>query len=165
VNERGTDKGINPVPTSTRMADDGDDTPSNEGTDLCESMTVTLALDTPSPNLAGQDMGYPSSPPPTGLPAELLHIGPPADGRHHCPPTSFPTTLFIHHMPSLAAQALEMRLNSPALGRMRNWEFLAAQLGCSMDEIAGRRRRENPTRQLLQQFGRDACQCGRRRAG
>uniref|UniRef100_A0A914MMB1 Uncharacterized protein n=1 Tax=Meloidogyne incognita TaxID=6306 RepID=A0A914MMB1_MELIC len=47
---------------------------------------------------------------------------------------------------------LEIRLSTSSCGSMRNWEFLAACMGLSIDEIVGMRKNENPINILLQKF-------------
>jgi hypothetical protein len=49
----------------------------------------------------------------------------------------------LHQIPAKLANQLDLRLNPPACGSMRNWEFLAAHLGLSLEEIVGMRRSES----------------------
>jgi hypothetical protein len=55
----------------------------------------------------------------------------------------------LNQIPAKLANQLELRLNPPACGSMRNWEFLAAHLGLSLEEIVGMRRSESLSRQII----------------
>ncbi|CAD5210413.1 unnamed protein product [Bursaphelenchus okinawaensis] len=114
--------------------------------ELGDTLTVTVCLD--------EDIPVEPQPRPRNFEDDLTlfneQIGPPTkaddvefhvDSNAHC-----------RHIPVQAASIIELRLNPPAIGSMRNWEYLAMLLGMSMEEIVGFRRIENPMAKLLQKF-------------
>lgn len=60
----------------------------------------------------------------------------------------------ISNLNAQVRKILEMLLNTETIGSLKNWEYLASQLGLSMDEIWELRRVEikNPTETILQKF-------------
>ncbi|KAI1706017.1 hypothetical protein DdX_13244 [Ditylenchus destructor] len=126
-----------------------------------QTVTVTIALEsavhdlreteTHMANAASTSDGKapnPNDPPPKkGTPEDMRRIGPRTHPREVCPEVR--PELMIGHLTAQLAKVIELRLNPPALGTLKNWEFLCAHLGSSLDEINNMRRSDNPTGQLL----------------
>ncbi|KAI3415310.1 hypothetical protein GPALN_004923 [Globodera pallida] len=111
-----------------------------------DSRTVTIALDSPSGDEKSdaQEQLIISEEQQNGKVVDFLTI---------CPPPS-PSDLLsvwrsngiemsavrVRHLRGDMAQLLELRLNPPSCGSMRNWEFVAAHLGLDIEEIVQMRR-------------------------
>ncbi|KAI6172419.1 hypothetical protein M3Y98_00971300 [Aphelenchoides besseyi] len=60
--------------------------------------------------------------------------------------------ILIADLPGPVLQVLQQRLNSPAVGTMRNWEYVAMCLGSSLDEIATLRSSPYATQSILRAY-------------
>ncbi|KAL7072933.1 hypothetical protein ACQ4LE_007784 [Meloidogyne hapla] len=129
--------------------------------DFGESLTVTIALDLPESenNIknkiiktsiddieSNEFSNFLSIPLPIS-PLELI--------SNFQQQNSLFSSILIKDISQDLTNILELRLGSPSCGSMRNWEFLAACLGLSIDEIVGLRRNENPVNILLQKFANE----------
>ncbi|CAK5084017.1 unnamed protein product [Meloidogyne enterolobii] len=123
-----------------------------------ESVTVTIALDLPESsnikntrnetfvdNIEVDDefLNFLSIPLPIS-PSELL--------SNFKQKNSLFSSILIKDISFELKNILEIRLSTSSCGSMRNWEFLAACMGLSIDEIVGMRKNENPINILLQKF-------------
>uniref|UniRef100_A0A183C669 FH2 domain-containing protein n=1 Tax=Globodera pallida TaxID=36090 RepID=A0A183C669_GLOPA len=124
-----------------------------------DSRTVTIALDSPSRDEKSdaQEQLITSEEQQNGKVVDFLTI---------CPPPS-PSDLLsvwrnngiemsavrVRHLRADMAQLLELRLNPPSCGSMRNWEFVAAHLGLDIEEIVQMRRTKSPMCALIHRFG------------
>lgn len=64
-------------------------------------------------------------------------IGAPPQAADLCPRVE--AALRIAHLPPAVTRMLELRLNQHAIGTLKNWEYIGASLGASLDEIANLR--------------------------
>ncbi|KAI3410955.1 hypothetical protein GPALN_003038 [Globodera pallida] len=124
-----------------------------------DSRTVTIALDSPSGDQKSdaQEQLIISEEQQNGKVVDFLTI---------CPPPS-PSDLLsvwrsngiemsavrVRHLRADMAQLLELRLNPPSCGSMRNWEFVAAHLGLDIEETVQTRRTNSPMCALIHRFG------------
>uniref|UniRef100_A0A915M4Z1 Uncharacterized protein n=1 Tax=Meloidogyne javanica TaxID=6303 RepID=A0A915M4Z1_MELJA len=123
-----------------------------------ESVTVTIALDLPESenikntrnetfvdNIEVDDefLNFLSIPLPIS-PSELI--------SNFKQKNSLFSSILIKDISFDLKNILEIRLSTSSCGSMRNWEFLAACMGLSIDEIVGMRKNENPINILLQKF-------------
>ncbi|KAI1705412.1 hypothetical protein Ddc_15737 [Ditylenchus destructor] len=127
-----------------------------------QTVTVSIALESavhdqrePEADMANaastSEAPNPYDPPPKkGTPEDMRRIGPRTHPREVCP--EIRPELMIGHLTAQLAKVIELRLNPPALGTLKNWEFLCAHLGSSLDEINNMRRSDNPTGQLLKVY-------------
>lgn len=53
------------------------------------------------------------------------------------------SSILIRDISHEVSNILAIRLNTPSCGSMRNWEFLAACMGLSIDEIISMRKNES----------------------
>lgn len=127
--------------------------PEDEG----DSMTVTIALDSPDQQQGpSHQNGLQLGDVDEEVDADFMAIPPPPSHSELLASWYRYPALCVRELSSALLYILELRLNPPACGSMRNWEFLAAHLGLSLDEIVGLRRNENPTRILLRKFGQES---------
>ncbi|CAD5214819.1 unnamed protein product [Bursaphelenchus xylophilus] len=114
--------------------------------DSLADLTVTVCLD--------EDVPIEPQPRPRNFEDDITlfaeQIGPPI--RAEDVEFDIDANAQCRNLPIQAASVMELRLNPPAIGSMRNWEYLAMLLGMSMEEIVGLRRVESPVAKLLQNF-------------
>uniref|UniRef100_A0A1I7XXY7 SEFIR domain-containing protein n=1 Tax=Steinernema glaseri TaxID=37863 RepID=A0A1I7XXY7_9BILA len=113
------------------------------------SLTVAIELDNDVELDDDDDTDDFSGPSTSGLKG-LVEISTPPSAASLVPP--LPQNVKVKHLRSDARQLLQLRLDPHPLGSMRNWEFVANQLGLDNDRIINLQRRESPTEQLLSLF-------------
>uniref|UniRef100_A0A7E4VT51 SEFIR domain-containing protein n=1 Tax=Panagrellus redivivus TaxID=6233 RepID=A0A7E4VT51_PANRE len=109
--------------------------------DLSITLTVAISLDDeqlpPAPGNASSSDTYDPA----------LEISAPISAADACP---IPEPTFkTKHLPPGARNMLCLRLNPPAYGSMKNWEYIACIVGMTSDEIANLQRSSNPMNALL----------------
>uniref|UniRef100_A0A915EU92 MyD88 n=1 Tax=Ditylenchus dipsaci TaxID=166011 RepID=A0A915EU92_9BILA len=136
-----------------------------------DSLTVTIALESAvhdfQPYSANLPEKLPCSPTPfdndhenespllTTSSGKVLRkdfrlLRPPTKPTQVCPVVA--PNILIKHLSAETRKILESMLNPCVEGRLKNWEYVCASLGVSIDEISDMRRKNNPTAQVLKDF-------------
>ena len=107
--------------------------------DEFETLTVTIAID--------EDSAKPLAAPVHGNFRDLFVLSNPPKPLDACPLP--PETILVRQLPRTVYDLLAQRLNPPAIGSMRNWEHLGANMEITGFDPYLLRSSENPTEKLL----------------
>uniref|UniRef100_A0A914Z6V6 Uncharacterized protein n=1 Tax=Panagrolaimus superbus TaxID=310955 RepID=A0A914Z6V6_9BILA len=112
------------------------------------TLTVTIALDDDDGDYGHKlhDKLLPSTTCSSALEKYYI-IRSPISAKHACPLPS--ESFLISDLPSNAQRLLCNRLNSPAIGSMKNWLYLAALIGLKDDEISSIRQTSDPMMEVF----------------
>ncbi|KAK0410450.1 hypothetical protein QR680_005136 [Steinernema hermaphroditum] len=117
--------------------------------DNLTSLTVAIELDNDEEGDECDDSDGFSGPSTSGFKG-LIEICSPPSASSLVPHVS--SEIKVKHLKSDAKLLLQLRLDPHPLGSMRNWEFIANQLGLDNDHIINLQRRESPMEHLLSMF-------------